>query len=82
MVIKKTISLIIILIILTLSIFYIHQKSFSHYDNFWQVNSLQTRQEIWANSFKLLTYHPLLGIGLADYKQDYRAFIDQLPGED
>ena len=79
---KKTLSLIILLMIITSLTFYVHQKSFSHYDKFWQVNSLQTRKEIWINSLKLLSQQPILGTGLADFKVDYQTFIDSLPPKD
>ena len=80
--IKKTLSLIVLLIIITSLTFYAHQRSFSHYDNFWQVNSLQTRYKIWANSLKILARNPILGVGLADFKQEYQNYIDILPHEE
>jgi putative inorganic carbon (HCO3(-)) transporter len=76
---KKTPGLIVFLIAITSLTFYAHQKSFSHYDNFWRVNSLQTRIQIWTNSLRLLALHPILGTGLADFRGDYQIFIDNLP---
>jgi len=77
--IKKLMLFPIILIGLTGLTFFAHQKSFSHYDNFWQVDSLMMRKQLWINSAKLLVQNPILGIGLADFKQDYHQFVIALP---
>ena len=60
--------------------FYLSNRTpLAHVDRFWQVSSFQTRKEIWTNSLALITEHPILGIGLADFSRDYRAYIQTLP---
>jgi len=75
---KKTLALVFLFIIITISLFFAHQKSFYHYDKFWQINSLETRKQIWFNSIKILTKNPILGIGLGDFKLDYQNQIKNL----
>lgn len=76
---KKTAIFSFCLIIATLLLFWFHQKSLTHYDTFWQANSLRTRREVWSNSLKMLSQNPILGIGLADFETDYYNFIMRLP---
>lgn len=77
--IKKIFIVSAVFLFITATIFTIYQKSITHFDTFWQANSLETRKEIWINSIKILSRHPILGIGLADFKTDYLSFINNLP---
>jgi putative inorganic carbon (HCO3(-)) transporter len=76
---KKIMIIPLVFLFLVTSGFFLHQKRFSHYDRFWGLNSLQTRTQIWSNSMLLLTEHPILGIGLADFPKEYSAYIEKLP---
>ena len=76
---KKTAIFGFCLIIAALLMFWFHQKSSTHYNPFWQANSLKTRREVWSNSLKMLGQNPILGIGLADFETDYYNFIMRQP---
>jgi len=78
---KKSIITIITFLLSVLILFVAHQKTATHFDNFWQTDSFQTRKKIWTNSLVLTTNHPILGLGLADFKTDYLAHIQSLPKE-
>lgn len=67
--------------LITTAGFFAYQKSFSHYNAFFHINSLDARKELWTNTLTLGTTHPFFGIGLGNFQQSYTDFISSLPRE-
>ncbi len=78
---KKFVMLILISAALIPLGLYGYQKSKTHYNSFWNINSFETRMEVWAHTFRMITYRPITGVGLGGFHDEYILYIQKLPRE-
>ena len=78
---KKLVMLVFISLALITLGFYGYQKSKTHYNSFWNINSFETRLEVWAHTLRMITYKPITGSGLGGFHDEYISHIEKLPRE-
>lgn len=79
---KKCAALLVIFAGLVLFGLYGYQKSKTHYNAFWNVNSFETRREVWTHALAMMTRSPIIGVGLGGFRDTYASYIQTLPRGD